>query len=521
MSGLYRYQPDGRIGQVTSADCLHINSESDKKNVGDLSIFSCTGEDVTQWSMKQSKKIMDFWGSNRDAQSVKIATHGSKIIVGYYDGYISFFTTQSNESIQRIKAHKKLITCLAIDSKGEYAASGSLDCSINLLNCNDHEGIAKLNGHNGPITQIKFDSIAEKMISGSQDNSLMVWDIKSKACIHRYLMNSEIPWDFTFLDGNKYLAVGTSSNQIYILKRIESSKMFDFCFEEFTKILRSSKSKVKKLKSIRNGQYLLSMGKERFVEVFWITDDKYRKKLLKKKQKAIGSNGSELALEPFEIFKQLDPLYFKSDPLDFDIIELNNKSSNIIMSVQIKPNNIISSCCHIDEKRNLKMDENFFDLCQFSSGGEIKEISFSPNGEKICSLTRRFSKLWGWDDLLSFRTIGQSNKVLVTCCSFIDESKLALGLSNGTIEIYNTLTNEKLLEIDTEIESEVVKLITINKNDTQYLIAAIDKTIVIYVCKNDNYTKKCSVELADKCTTFTITKDNRNIVSALLNNNIQ
>ena len=89
----------------------------------------------------------------------------------------------SSQMRDRITAHTRKITDLAISPDGRYLATASEDLLIYLWDGLTGEQIGQLAGHRGAITDITFSPDSTQLASGGTDAQLIIWDIAAQGQI--------------------------------------------------------------------------------------------------------------------------------------------------------------------------------------------------------------------------------------------------------------------------------------------------------------------------------------------------
>ena len=73
---------------------------------------------------------MVFRGSSGEARSLALNSSGSTLAVGYSDGHITLWNTETGEEISTYTGHKKSVSCLTFDGEDALLASGSRDTDV-------------------------------------------------------------------------------------------------------------------------------------------------------------------------------------------------------------------------------------------------------------------------------------------------------------------------------------------------------------------------------------------------------
>ena len=82
--------------------------------------------------------------------------------------------------------HRTEVTCIEQSPRRDVFAVGYADGSIRLWNSQTKTVIATFNGHKKAVTALQFDQSGVRLASGSQDTNLVLWDVVGEAGIFRY-----------------------------------------------------------------------------------------------------------------------------------------------------------------------------------------------------------------------------------------------------------------------------------------------------------------------------------------------
>ena len=82
--------------------------------------------------------------------------------------------------------HRAEVTCIRQSPQKTVLAVGYADGSIRLWNSQTNSVIATFNGHKRSITALCFDHAGVRLASGSQDTDLILWDVVGETGLFRF-----------------------------------------------------------------------------------------------------------------------------------------------------------------------------------------------------------------------------------------------------------------------------------------------------------------------------------------------
>lgn len=81
--------------------------------------------------------------------------------------------------------HRAEVTCIEHSPQKDVFAVGYADGSVRLWNSQTKSVISTFNGHKKAVTALCFDKTGVRLASGSQDTDLILWDIVGEAGLFR------------------------------------------------------------------------------------------------------------------------------------------------------------------------------------------------------------------------------------------------------------------------------------------------------------------------------------------------
>lgn len=141
---------------------------------------------------------------------------GTMITAGYMDHSMKIWDLSGRKQVGHLNGHHASITCIQMDSKFNFAVSGSKDATLKLWNIDlatEHnlEVIERFNNqlclhsfdsHKGEITALSLSN--EYMVSGSNDKSVKHWDLKTGKCVQSLDIAFAMRDTFTHIESNQF-----------------------------------------------------------------------------------------------------------------------------------------------------------------------------------------------------------------------------------------------------------------------------------------------------------------------------
>lgn len=83
--------------------------------------------------------------------------------------------------------HRALVTCIVRSPQENVFAVGYADGSIRLWNSDSNAVLLRFNGHRTAVTAMAFDQRGSMLASGAQDTDVIVWDVVAGEGLKRLL----------------------------------------------------------------------------------------------------------------------------------------------------------------------------------------------------------------------------------------------------------------------------------------------------------------------------------------------
>ena len=117
---------------------------------------------------------------NNHILALEFSPDGTKLASGSKDKTVRLWNTDTNEELAILHKHTGWINALAFASDGKRLASGSTDKTVNLWDTDTGELIATFTGHLNGIVALSFSPDGSTLASGSADGIIKFWNIETK-----------------------------------------------------------------------------------------------------------------------------------------------------------------------------------------------------------------------------------------------------------------------------------------------------------------------------------------------------
>ena len=110
---------------------------------------------------------------------LEFSPDGTKLASGSQDKTVRLWDTDTNEELAILQKHTGWINALAFSSDGKRLASGSTDKTVNLWDTDTGELIRTLTGHLNGIVALSFSPDGSTLASGSTDGTIKFWNTET------------------------------------------------------------------------------------------------------------------------------------------------------------------------------------------------------------------------------------------------------------------------------------------------------------------------------------------------------
>ncbi len=177
---------DGRRLQRLTEDCNYPSNwgfnDFTVSQDGRYAAVSWDSELCEVWDMKNGEYI-EINPHKYQVFSAVVVSDGQKLLsVGDEAGIVGIWDIKKNKSIDKIKVAKNygswLRRLVVLPGESTLLFAGWKNC-IGLWNIESNTLISKLSGHSGPVDCLAIDSVGRHAISGSADETVRVWNLSN------------------------------------------------------------------------------------------------------------------------------------------------------------------------------------------------------------------------------------------------------------------------------------------------------------------------------------------------------
>src|SRR5262249_11676878 len=109
---------------------------------------------------------------------------------------------------QEIHSPKEQVSSFSLSPNGSRLAIGRYASDIEIYDTTTGNRLTTLGGQTGATRGMTFTSDGKRLAAGSEDRTVFIWDIESKAILHKTALQ-DAAWSLDFFPDGKSLAIGT------------------------------------------------------------------------------------------------------------------------------------------------------------------------------------------------------------------------------------------------------------------------------------------------------------------------
>ncbi|KAJ3662774.1 hypothetical protein Zmor_007103 [Zophobas morio] len=211
-----RYVPAGNFNIIASQNCNVEFVTLEGQEGRFVAVGAC--EHIIIWDLRLGEKAQVLPGEKAIITAICASPNKRHLAVGYDDGNVQVYDLKSAEVISIFSGHRSEVTTLAFDSFGHKLASGSKDTDVIVWDTVAETGLCRLSGHKGPITQISFMSQYPILISGSKDSFVKFWDLDTHHCFKTLVGHRTEVWGLSLIKDDQYLVTGCGDAELRVWK---------------------------------------------------------------------------------------------------------------------------------------------------------------------------------------------------------------------------------------------------------------------------------------------------------------
>ncbi|WP_017258258.1 WD40 repeat domain-containing protein [Pedobacter arcticus] len=202
--------------------------------------------------------------------SLKYISEKEELICTTEKGLIFIISTTENELVHQFQSGYSKVRSAAIHEKLNLLATVSNDEYVRIYNLDDFTLIQEFQAHENGIGSVKFSPDGAKLITGGRDAHLNSYNVFDCSLIQKFPAHLFAIYQIVFHPSEPFFATASRDKSIKIWRSADSSLF---------KVLSIDKAKEGHILSVNDiawsndGQYLLSVGDDKFVKI-WEFNDK-------------------------------------------------------------------------------------------------------------------------------------------------------------------------------------------------------------------------------------------------------
>lgn len=220
-----------------------------------------------------------------EVTQVAVSPTSSQIAVGYADGAIRLWDTDSGICQTTLTGHKGAVSAIRYDPSGALLASGGRDTNIVVWDISAESGLYKLRSHTGQVTDVVFVSEDRKLISSSKDGLVKVWDLDTQHCMQTLVIPSGEVWSMDIDPTEKRLAVGSNDGDLRVYEVQSNGEKYLVSIGSLRRSAPERAATVRYTKNARGACYLTCQGAGKVVEIWQIRSESEATKKAKRRKK--------------------------------------------------------------------------------------------------------------------------------------------------------------------------------------------------------------------------------------------
>ncbi|KAG8717546.1 hypothetical protein FRC09_014097 [Ceratobasidium sp. 395] len=184
-----------------------------------LIAFFGESNDVTIWNTRAGRREASIGGTQTGLSSVAFSHDGLHVILGYVDGTVCIWDTQTHEMVgEPLRCHSGgRIVSVACSPDGDHIAAGSSDNNIYVWNRRTGQIVASLLGHTSWVQSVAYSPDGVYIASCSGEGTLCIWTAySSQKLVHELSNPAGGTHSVTFSPDGAYIASGSEKHTICI-----------------------------------------------------------------------------------------------------------------------------------------------------------------------------------------------------------------------------------------------------------------------------------------------------------------
>lgn len=444
-----------------------------------------TGELASRWNSIDNKSQV--------TKIVRSAVDHDVFAVGYEDGKIRVWDSQTATVIIVFNGHRSAITELEFDNTGTRLVSGAKDSDIICWDLVGEVGLCKLRGHKDQITSLKFLSLENEfkdldtgsgreqmeafLLSTSKDGLIKLWDLSTQTCVETHVAQSNGEcWALTVLpDGSGCISGGNEGElRVWSINSQALARKQRPAFEPDVQVLqdrgsfyRHGKDRVTEIRFHPQKEFFAVHGPEKAIELWRIRSGLEIQKNMARKRKRRRENGQE-DLEENEPTGSKNDIGLSAAHItdvfaSHAIVRTRGRvrsvdwaggtsSKSITILVATTNNQLELYDVNITKRRTKNAGEEIPDYQRISAveapghRSDIRCLAISSDDRMLASASQESLKIWNLRTHSCIRTLECGYAL---CCTFLPGDKIVvIGTRNGKLEVFDIASSTMIERVD-------------------------------------------------------------------------
>ena len=516
---------------------------------------------VDIWDLRTQERLqrLNHTSSVKKLEVTSVAANpsGALVAVGYSDGSIRLFSSDSGDEEVTFTGHRSAITCLAFDADGLRLASGSRDTVTIVWDVVGEQGIARLQGHKGPITSVAFlEDRPGVVATACKDTTVKFWELSTQHCFKTVTGHLTEVWGLAMVAGDRMIT-GTGDSELRVwqlkwkdgedeeenndeerrLKKVkheESDEKGDADLEDDSSqlevlrlgsVLRKGEGRVSGLVADLSGRVVVCHGTDPTLEVFVIcNEEEVAKRLAKKAKKEKKRTGEEVEVKATlqEMVRRL-PQHKAGGKVRGTDVRVEGEEVQVAV---LTANNMVEQ---VKGKLGGQSEELVAagKLDNMGHRSDVRCVAFSSDNTAVATGSSEAVKVWNRSSRACVRTMSSGYCLAISFCP--GDRHLAVATKGGAVELYSLASGEKTESVAAHT-AEVWALV-LTADQRGFLTGGQDKTVKFWdfelVAQEGSEVKvlsalhRRSFQVEEGVTALAVSPDSRLFAVALLDSTVK
>jgi len=516
--------------------------------------------EVTIWDTRRKEKVRSLIveggvvNKKLEVTAMVANSPGTLLGVGYSDGSVRVWDTNSGDEEVTFTGHKNAVTCLNWDKAGLRLVTGSRDTSVIVWDVVAECGVARLEGHKGPVTQARFMETQNAVVTCSKDTFVKFWDLTTHHCFKTLTGHLGEVWDLVMVNQEQHMVTGGQDSELRVWSlqwgEKESSeeneakkKIIDdeedkedaeddgseLQITRLGSILRKGEGKVGSLRVDESGRVVACHGSDNLLEMFVMcTKEEVEKRLAKRMKKEKKRTGEEMkegetgeaSLQ--EMVRRLGGYKAGGKVKSIDLVV----EGDMVKGLMVLGNNMVEQVkSELGGHSEPPSLHSRLDLMGHRS--DVRSLAWSSDNTALATGSSECVKVWNRQSLVPVRTMTSGYCLALLFCP--GDRHIVAGTKVGNLELFDLGSGERTESI-TAHEGEVWGLAA-TADKKGFVSGGADKTVKFWdfelIADSDSNTKvlsavhKRTLSLDEGVTAVSVSADGRLVAAALLDSTVK